>query len=101
MWRGVMTLVCLNLYAPNLPTSVTFTTIRASIRCSGTAERLVRPEVVRRGCGVPLQLWTSVVGRRGRFEESVKRSDVAGRRSGKRLLDEVVARDVDGIHPIH
>ena len=68
---------------------------------SGAAEGLVGAEVLGGGLGVALEARPLVDRGGDRVQQPLERIEVAGRRGGQGLLDQVVARDVDRVDPVH
>ena len=70
-------------------------------RCSGAAVGDVRGAARGRRAGVILQARPLIEGPGHRVEEAAERPHLTPRCLRERLLDAVVARDVDGVDPIH
>ena len=90
-WIGIAVVVLANAVAVG----------SSSRAASGAAEGPVDAEVLRSGRRVALEAGTLVVGSSDGLEEPAQRAEVADGRGVERLLDEVVARDVDGVDPVH
>ena len=68
---------------------------------SGPAEGAISAEVLRGRGGVAFEARALVVWGTHRVQELFEWIQVALARSGEGVLDEVVARDVDGVDPVH
>jgi hypothetical protein len=68
---------------------------------SGAAEGPVGAEVLRGGGGIALEAGTLVERGGDGVEQAVQRVQVAAGRGVEGLLDQVVARDVDGVDAVH
>ena len=70
-----------------------------AVRCRRTSGSA--PKLGRRRRGVRLEAGALVEGPGDHVEQPLERLEVAGGRGGERLLDLVVARDVDGVDAVH